>query len=49
MDRREFIRVTGVSDNVHKWEIETMVQENKNAVCQSVGMDMLGAAIKTLQ
>jgi len=45
----QFRKLWGLADNVHKWDIETMVEENKDAVCQSVGMDMLGAAIKTLQ
>lgn len=44
----QFRELWGMADNVHKWDIETMVEDNKNAVCQSVGMDMLGAAIKTL-
>jgi hypothetical protein len=44
----QFRQLWGLADNVHKWEIETMVEKNKDAVCQSVGMDMLGAAILTL-
>jgi hypothetical protein len=44
----QFRALWGLADNVHKWDIETMVEKNKNAVCQSVGLDMLGAAIKAL-
>ena len=44
----QFRQLWGLADKVHKWEIETMVEKNKDAVCQSVGMDMLGAAILTL-
>lgn len=45
----QFRQLWGLADDVHAWDLSTMVEENKNAVCQAVGMDMLGAAIKTLQ
>jgi hypothetical protein len=44
----QFRKLWGLADNVHKWDLETMHEKNRNAVCQAVGMDMLGAAIKTL-
>ncbi len=44
----QFCKLWGLADNVHTWDLTTMVEKNKNAVCQAVGMDMLGAAIKTL-
>jgi len=44
----QFRELWGLADNVHKWDLEKMHEDNKNAVCQAVGMDMLGAAIKTL-
>ena len=45
----QFRELWGLADEVHKWDLTTMVEKNKDAVCQSVGMDMLGAAIKALQ
>jgi hypothetical protein len=44
----QFSKLWGFADNVHKWDLETMHEKNRDAVCQAVGMDMLGAAIKTL-
>jgi hypothetical protein len=45
----QFRQLWGLADDVHTWDLSTMVEDNKNAVCQAVGMDMLGAAIKTLE
>jgi len=45
----QFRQLWGLADDVHTWDLSTMVEKNKNAVCQSVGMDMIGAAIKALQ
>ncbi|MBI6121235.1 glycoside hydrolase family 76 protein [Salegentibacter maritimus] len=44
----QFRKLWGLADDVHKWDIETMKEKNKNGVCQAVGLDILGAAIKTL-
>jgi hypothetical protein len=44
----QFRGLWGLADDVHTWDLSTMVEDNKNAVCQAVGMDMLGAAILTL-
>jgi hypothetical protein len=44
----QFQKLWGLSDDVHKWDIETMKEKNKDGVCQSIGLDLLGAAIKTL-
>ena len=44
----QFRKLWGLADDVHKWNIETMKEKNKNGVCQAVGLDILGAAIKTL-
>jgi hypothetical protein len=43
----QFRKLYGLADNVIKWELK-MHEKNKNGVCQAVGLDMLGAAIKTL-
>jgi len=45
----QFRQLWGLADDVHTWDLSTMVEKNKNAVCQAVGLDMLGAAIKTLK
>ena len=45
----QFRNLWGLADNVHRWDLKTMLEDNRDAVCQAVGMDMLGAAIKTLQ
>ena len=44
----QFRKLWGLADDVHKWDLEKMHEDNRDAVCQSVGMDMLGAAIKAL-
>ena len=44
----QFYKLWGLADNVHTWDLTTMVEKNKNAVCQAVGMDMLGSAINSL-
>jgi len=44
----QFRKLWGLADEVHLWDLEKMHHDNRDAVCQSVGMDMLGAAIKTL-
>ncbi len=44
----QFRHLWGLADNVHKWDLEKMHADNRDAVCQAVGLDMLGAAIKTL-
>ena len=45
----QFRVLWGLADEVHKWDLEPMPEEHKNGVCQAVGLDMLGAAIKTLR
>ena len=44
----QFRKLWGLADDVHLWDLEKMHEKNKNAVCQAVGLDMLGAAIHTL-
>ncbi len=46
---QQFRQLWGLADDVHTWDLSSMVEKNKNAVCQAVGMDMIGAAILTLQ
>lgn len=36
----------GVADNVHKWDLEKMKEQNRLGVCQAIGLDILGAAIR---
>ena len=45
----QFRKLWGLADKVHKWDLEKMHDDNRDAVCQAVGMDMLGAAILTVQ
>jgi hypothetical protein len=42
----QFKKLWGLADYVYQWDIEMMKAENKHGVCQSIGMDMLGAAIR---
>ncbi|EAR02391.1 hypothetical protein [Maribacter sp. HTCC2170] len=44
----QFRELWGLADDVHKWDIKTMKEKNRDGVCQSIGLDLLGAAIKTL-
>ncbi len=45
----QFRKVWGLADDVQKWELSTMPEDHKEGVCQAVGMDIIGAAIKTLK
>lgn len=48
-DRRyiEQIRsLWGVADDVVKWNLDMMEEKNRQGVCQAVGLDVLGAAIR---
>ena len=38
----------GLADDILKWDITKMKEQNKWGVCQSVGLDALGASIKSL-
>ncbi|SHJ08116.1 glycoside hydrolase family 76 protein [Pseudozobellia thermophila] len=42
----QFKALWGLADDVHKWDISTMKEKNKNGVCQSVGLDFLAAALR---
>ena len=44
----QFRDLWGLADDVRTWDLGKMKIQNKHGVCQSVGMDMLGAAIKLL-
>ena len=44
----QFKKLWGFADDLRVWSIDTMVEMNKNGVCQSIGLDALGAAIKNL-
>lgn len=43
---KQFRQLWGIADDVHTWDLKKMKTQNKHGVCQSVGMDILGAAIK---
>ena len=42
----QFRKLWGLADDVHKWDLNQMAELNKNGVCQAVGLDVLGAAIR---
>lgn len=44
----KFRKLWGMADNVHKWNLDKMKEKNKDGVSQAVGLDMIGAALKTL-
>lgn len=44
----QFRDLWGMADDVIQWEIEKMNEQQKYGVCQSIGLDALGAAIKQL-
>lgn len=43
---QQFKQQWGLADNIFKWQIETMNEQQKFGVCQSIGLDALGALIK---
>ena len=44
----QFRKLWGLADDVRIWDIKKMKEQNKFGVCQSIGLDALGAAIKLL-
>ena len=40
-----FRKLWGMADDVYEWDIKKMKEQNKFGVCQSIGLDALGAAI----
>lgn len=44
----QFRELWGLADDVVKWDITKMKEQNKFGVCQSIGLDALGAAIRLL-
>lgn len=45
----QFKKLWGLADPVYQWDLKMMVEQNKNAVCQAVGLDAIGAEIRQLQ
>ena len=45
----QYRKLTGIGDEVHKWQIETMNEQQKFGVCQSIGLDAFGAVINNLR
>ncbi|MEQ8422392.1 MAG: hypothetical protein RIB64_20460 [Arenibacter algicola] len=43
---KQFRNLWGLADEVYQWDIESMKEKNKNGVCQSIGLDVIGAMIK---
>jgi hypothetical protein len=44
----QYRKLTGVGDDVYKWSIEAMNEQQKFGVCQSIGLDAYGAIINSL-
>lgn len=44
----QYRNLTGLGDDVHKWQIDAMNEQQKFGVCQSIGLDALGAALNGL-
>lgn len=44
----QFKELWGLADEVYQWDLKKMKEQNKFGVCQSIGLDALGAAIKQL-
>ena len=42
----QFRKLWKLADDVHTWGIETMKEKNRDGVCQSIGLDILGAALR---
>ncbi len=45
----QYRKLTGVGDDVFKWSIESMNEQQKFGVCQSIGLDAFGALINSLE
>jgi len=37
-----------MGDNVHQWQFAAMNEQQKFGVCQSIGLDALGAVINSM-
>jgi len=44
----QYRQLTGIGDDIHRWQIEAMNEQQKFGVCQSIGLDALGAVINSL-
>ena len=45
---QQFKKLWGLADDIRVWDIGRMNQQNKDGVCQSIGLDIMGAAILNL-
>ncbi|SFF10886.1 glycoside hydrolase family 76 protein [Sunxiuqinia elliptica] len=45
----QFRKNWGLADEVYQWDLAKMKEQNKRGVCQAVGLDMLSAAIRSLE
>jgi hypothetical protein len=41
----QYRKLAGDGDDVHKWQIDAMNEQQKFGVCQSIGLDALGAIL----
>jgi len=45
----QFLKRWGTADYTQTWELKNMPEDHKNGVSQAVGLDIIGAAIRTLK
>jgi hypothetical protein len=45
---KRYRELTDIGDDVHHWQIEAMNEQQKFGVCQSIGLDALGAVINSM-
>jgi hypothetical protein len=43
---RKFRGLWGLADEVYQWDISKMVEQNKFAVCQAIGLDAFGTELR---
>jgi hypothetical protein len=42
----QYKKLMGAADNVRVWDLQAMDKQQKQGLCQSIGLDALGAAIR---
>jgi len=45
---QQFKELWGITNDTHKWELTKMPLQNKNAVCQAMGLDILTATLRVV-
>ncbi len=45
---KQFEKLWGLADDVHTWDLKKMKEQNRLGVCQAIGLDTIGAAIRAI-